>query len=483
MKLSRASPACGNCRSRRIKCNFLRPRCSQCARAGLECGGYRSRSELLFRDQTRSTIAKVHHEDSGVMHTHSPATCGDLPAKPTFHVDGLAQKVFTDNFPVFGEGCKSWMEGRAIQPSPSTISLTSVGLAALALVHKDPHMMDLARRKYHTAIGSLTTAIRHHGATGVEQSIAACFILSIFEVLTCDKSSVSNAWPKHILGATTFLGFICSDIAFPQSPVPEIIDICFNTVSDYPCRNSNSLLIIPESKALACLVSDITVPPFLLNLSDRFEHLNTITDDQRPLELAMHLFVIIGQLVNVHHSANRKMFTSSSIVAFATQSIQTLNGWADALPASWKYDRNIGKVYGTYSNVWYARIWNYYRLAHILANRILLDHLNFSSQDQSEKLIATISDISWDIYNTLPFLFDSERTTSASLPLSTTLFYITSIVQSLAKVTDQIALFEEWSIPASSVLGERFNLTRDIVIRNLRQEYGYGSQLEVVRAV
>ncbi|CAG8375507.1 unnamed protein product [Penicillium salamii] len=477
MKLSRASPACGNCRSRRIKCNFLRPRCSQCARAGLECGGYRSRSELLFRDQTKSTIAKVHPEDFKVIHTHNPAICGNLPAKPTFHVDGLAQKVFTDNFPVFGEGCKSWMEGRAIQPSSSTISLTSVGLAALALVHKDPHMMDLARRKYHTAIGSLTTAIRHHGAPGVEQSIAACFILSIFE------SSVSNAWPKHILGAATFLSFLCSEIGFPRSPVPEIIDICFSTVSDYPCRNSNSPLIIPESKALACLVSDIAVPSFLLNLSDRFEQLNTMTHDQRPLELAMHLFFIIGQLVNVRHSANRKIFTSSSIVAFATQSIQTLNSWADALPASWKYDRDLGKVYGTYSNVWYARIWNYYRLAHILANRILLDYLNFPSQDQCDKLSATILGISWDIYNTLPFLFDSERTTSASLPLSTTLFYITSIVQSLAKMTDKIALFEEWSIPASSVLGERFNLTREIVIRNLRQEYGYGSQSEVVRAV
>jgi len=102
--------------------------------------------------------------------------------KPTFKMEELAQKVFADNFPVLGEGCKSWMECRAESPSSVTISLTSVGLAALAVVHRDPKMMTMARRKYNAAIKALTTAIVHHGEAGVEQSIAASFILSIFEV-------------------------------------------------------------------------------------------------------------------------------------------------------------------------------------------------------------------------------------------------------------------------------------------------------------
>ncbi|CAG8010393.1 unnamed protein product [Penicillium olsonii] len=452
MTLSRASPACGNCRTRRIKCNFLRPRCSQCARAGLECGGYRSRSDLLFRDQTKAIIRKVEREGVDFLRPNNTTACGSPLVKPTFHVDELAQKVFADNFPVLGEGCRSWMESRAVQPSSSTISLTSVGLAALALIHKDPHMMDLARRKYHIAIKSLTAAIRHHGAPGVEQSIAACFILSIFEVLTCDKSSVSDAWPKHIIGAATFLGCLCSANEIPRSPVSEVVDICFNTT-------------------LACLVSNTLVPSFLLELSNTPEPPDTLEDDQRPLALAMHLFAIIGRLVNVHNSVDPNMLTPGQTINFVIHSTQALEDWAASLPSSWKHEENKDRVHGSHANVWFARIWTYYRLGRILANRIILNHLDiFSSPDQCDRLCAISSDMSRDIFDTFPFLFESERTSSASIPLSTTLFFMTSVLQSLSMIADRNIVFEEWSVPASKALGERFTLARDIVAQNLRQK-------------
>ena len=78
------------------------------------------------------------------------------------------------------------MDSGAERPSSATISLTSVGLAALAVVHKDPDMMDLARRKYNFAIRVLTKAINGEQDSGIEQYIAGSFILSIFEVLSPD---------------------------------------------------------------------------------------------------------------------------------------------------------------------------------------------------------------------------------------------------------------------------------------------------------
>lgn len=78
------------------------------------------------------------------------------------------------------------MDSRAENPSSATISLTSVGLAALAVVHKDPNMMNLARKKYNFAIRVLTKAIIGPQPSGIEQSIAGSFILSIFEVLCSD---------------------------------------------------------------------------------------------------------------------------------------------------------------------------------------------------------------------------------------------------------------------------------------------------------
>jgi hypothetical protein len=137
---------------------------------------------MLFQDQTKSTIRKFNA--TRVVTANKHANCWSLVAmKPTFNVEELAQKVFSDNFGILGDGCKHWMDSGAEYPSSATISLTSVGLAALAVVHKDPNMMDFARRKYTFAIRVLNKAIIAQQGSGIEQFIAGSFILSIFEVL------------------------------------------------------------------------------------------------------------------------------------------------------------------------------------------------------------------------------------------------------------------------------------------------------------
>jgi hypothetical protein len=51
------------------------------------------------------------------------------------------------------------------------------------------------------------------------------------QMITCDNPSASNAWQKHVLGAAAFLGYFCAGNGLPVSPVNEIVDICFITVS------------------------------------------------------------------------------------------------------------------------------------------------------------------------------------------------------------------------------------------------------------
>lgn len=63
-------------------------------------------------------------------------------------------------------------------------------------------------------------------------------------MMTCDKSSSYDAWPKHVIGAATFLGYLHSANGLPQSPVAEIVDVCFTTVSHSPSEHFYSLLII-----------------------------------------------------------------------------------------------------------------------------------------------------------------------------------------------------------------------------------------------
>ncbi|KAJ5839219.1 uncharacterized protein N7525_004407 [Penicillium rubens] len=456
MASARASPACGNCRSRRIKCNLLRPRCSQCARAGLDCTGYRSQSDLLFRDQTTSTIRRLHASSTRQTTVNKHTTCwSPVVTRTTFNVEELAQKVFSDNFAILGGECKKWMVSGAEHPSSVTVSLTSVGLAALAVVHKNPDMMDLARRKYNFAIRILTKATIGHHSGGIEQSVAGSFILSIFEVL----HSSSYAWQKHVHGAAAFLGYLCSTNGLPVSPVKEIIEICYTTT-------------------LACLISGKTVPQFLLELPGRFgASSNTPQDDEDPLLSAMRLFTILGTLVNSRVLANQSFSPPDQLVVLAIKSDQTLQNWATSLPASWAYHELPKGPQYIYQDVWYARMWNYFRLARILANRIIIDSCDMMVPAmlpsdifklQHAQSYAAITLLSQEIYSSLPFMFKLEQVPATSLPLSAALFFTATLLQSLLGLTDRDTLIHDWSSPASEVLGESFTFTKGIVMQNLR---------------
>lgn len=196
----------------------------------------------------------------------------------------------------------------------------------------------------------------------------------------------------------------------------------------------------------------------------------------------MRLFAIMGALVNLSNSVNHNELLPSQFVAFATQSDRALQDWANSLPSAWNYHKPTEKPYYVYQNAWFARIWNYFRLARILANRIILDNLGILLSPTLPGQVASADRLKWhydqsssasscllqDIYDTLPFMFDSEHTSAGSLPLSATLFFMTTILQSLLRVTDRTALFAEWSTPASEILGERFALMKDVVIQNLQ---------------
>ncbi|KAF4456934.1 hypothetical protein F53441_1058 [Fusarium austroafricanum] len=56
----KASQGCQNCRVRRIKCDKIKPECSQCIRVGKKCPGYRDQLSLMFRDESSKVIQKAH---------------------------------------------------------------------------------------------------------------------------------------------------------------------------------------------------------------------------------------------------------------------------------------------------------------------------------------------------------------------------------------------------------------------------------------
>lgn len=298
----------------------------------------------------------------------------------------------------------------------------------------------------------------------------------MLQMITCDRHSPSYAWQKHVHGAAAFLGYLCSTNGLPVSPVKEIIEICYTTVRWYVIRERN-VLTTRTFKTLACLISDKTVPHFLLELPGRFgASSNTSQADEGPLLSAMRLFAILGTLVNIRVLAKQNFSPPGQLVEMAIKSDQTLQNWAASLPASWTYQELPKGPQYVYQDVWYARMWNYYRLARILANRIIIDNCDIMSPAmlpddvfklQHAQSSAAIPLLSQEIYSSFPFMFKSEQVPVTSLPLSAALFFTTTLLQSLLGLTDRDTLIQVWSSPAFEVLGESFTFTKSIVMQNL----------------
>ncbi|KAL4748115.1 hypothetical protein BDW72DRAFT_181164 [Aspergillus terricola var. indicus] len=59
------SKGCGECRSRKIRCDQGRPSCAQCAKGNRACPGYRDELSLMFRDESQQVVRKARGGTSG----------------------------------------------------------------------------------------------------------------------------------------------------------------------------------------------------------------------------------------------------------------------------------------------------------------------------------------------------------------------------------------------------------------------------------
>ncbi|CAI7589233.1 unnamed protein product, partial [Penicillium glandicola] len=95
------SKGCGNCRSRKIRCDQARPACWECTRTNRECLGYRDELSMRFRDETASVVRKARSsQSSSAASTTSSSFRRRLPsqsARYTFPVSSSASSVATSS--------------------------------------------------------------------------------------------------------------------------------------------------------------------------------------------------------------------------------------------------------------------------------------------------------------------------------------------------------------------------------------------------
>ncbi|KAF4237451.1 hypothetical protein CNMCM6805_006949 [Aspergillus fumigatiaffinis] len=447
VSVSRGKLGCENCRSRRIKCNQLRPRCSQCARAGLQCSGYRTVLDLVFQDQT-ARIAQKYHGTDITLHgkdRHHNITFF-VPPMP---MEEIALQHYLDQFNITQGPSPLRAQER---PKIIVTSVISVGLAALAAAHRDPQLMQLARGKYATALRLLARAIH-----GPEQSPAAymatsSFNLSMFEMIMYDNRSDSYQWLKHIYGMTAVLS--SGGLAgMNRTQMTAVLQVCYTV-------------------AIACIISRQRVPSFLVDLVQSAEKANS----EPPVELFPLLCSLVDLYVQTNQSQSQKR---SHVTSKALEIVRSLQCWLARLPSPWTDPVNTVQSQREPDGCWIARVWIYYRLCRILAHIVIqsslaspLQSISWALGDvslaQSDSLSPVLCQMTSEIYDCIPSMLGSIYLRDKPSPyLSSNVFFLITILQALIKLTDKTSVVNNWSSRMCKLYGEDFGVMKELVMMRL----------------
>ncbi|KAL2869570.1 Zn(II)2Cys6 transcription factor domain-containing protein [Aspergillus lucknowensis] len=459
---ARGSPACENCRRRRIKCNQLRPRCSQCARAGISCSGYRTPIDLLFQDQTATVARKFRQENPGKQSKQAPASSQPPPhlasqpsltlVAPSLQVEEVAWKYYFTNFNITRMGSVAIPSPWLSQSRCGMGSVTSVGLAALATTRHDPHMMALARQKYSAALRYLARAVLDPAELTRGPTTTASFNLSMFEMIISDGPDASYQWLRHIHGTAALIRVVKFPVDGAIFAITGCLQVCFTI-------------------AIGCLISESSVPPYVVDLVKSFKRAEIYVDVCPIIEL----FTLLSSLVNLYIQAKQSKENSPRDFTASLADIDDdLVSWTKRLPPVWTGDPSAGSPLhagpnGIASKNWITRLWAYYRLCRVITHRIILDRIDQSPGKEDISLMV-ISRMSSEIYASVPTMlkksFDAGSGASP-LCLSSEVFFLITILQALLKVTDKQAVLDNWARPAIETVGEGFLPIELFVSRHL----------------
>ncbi|RAQ67592.1 hypothetical protein COH20_004485 [Aspergillus flavus] len=316
---------------------------------------------------------------------------------------------------------------------PATFSFTSVGLAALAIIHKDTHIMVLARRQYSSALNFLARAIEESKESVNGALIAASFNLSVFELIACDAPSTAHLWVKHIKGTIVLLNLL-------KLPLGGMVN------------EMEGLLHIGYTAALAYLISEQAVPTFILGLMQSCKAFAVGASLLPIIELFDILNSLIELYIRMKHSDGQGYV---QFIATAIQLDQSLLAWANNLSPAFTFDATVGGSFHPYVHGWPVKAWNYYWFCRALASRIVIDSLDVvfpsiqtthvkliaESKAQYNKSLSTLRQAPREISASISLMLG--RTGRRSLALSSDTSFLITILQSLSMLTDQRVLIND----------------------------------------
>ncbi|KAL4796718.1 hypothetical protein BDV19DRAFT_387910 [Aspergillus venezuelensis] len=430
------SKGCGNCRTRKIKCDQGRPACHQCTRTNRVCPGYREEWSLMLRDETRSTARKHSSKSPSAASTASSASLQcQTPPRSMSGFLGLSlgperyrASSGTTNSPINFEdtifdfdsasdpdeySISFWSSPLGTQPSPilsqeeaicfflqshaipGNSSISDALQYSLATSGTSP-----SQRAMRSCIAAVASAMlaRVRRDSSLQQKARQEYgstLALVNQALADGKEALSN----HTLGAVVLLSLYELVI----SRAPQGIDGWTSHI-----RGAAALL---EHRGLGQLQSETGVRLFLhlryqiiisclqrdVHVPDSLFEWNTALDRIPGVQnlAASKLILLIGKLSNLRADIHTQVVTNPQAILAKASAIEAdLIAWLASLPPEFTYtshtfiptDRAFQSSsyeihpytndYHIYPDMWALNSWNHYRCARILVSEIMLSSLH-----------------------------------------------------------------------------------------------------------
>ncbi|KAJ5151742.1 hypothetical protein N7492_010037 [Penicillium capsulatum] len=474
------SKGCGHCRSRKIRCDQLRPACSQCIRTHRECPGYRDQLSLMFRDENKSVLRKVSStgdadlskpkrsstrslRTASLKRTSNAITRGSLSGKSASNAAAssvpcansrdvdLLQVIAGDPWqippeihpsavPCQNQAISFYLQSNAIpgnfwwgdslvkilnEPGNACkqalqASMTAVASAMMCRVRKADSMQQLARKEYFSAITLLNSALSNPRESRTNQTLAAIILLAIYELITSSAAKDVEVWTNHIKGATAILEL--------------------RGIEQMSTETGRQLFMHLRSQIMiSCLQRDVRLPESIFQYSE-------FAKAVQPSDAYVHdIAIITGRLTCLRADIKAGLVMDpQEIISLASDIESELNAWHAALPSDVQFDivpipqddylfldrcRGLAPyddLYHLYPSTWAANVWNQYRCTRILLSEILLSQIRLESEalgwfsDEAhwrlQFLQDTIRGLSVDMCRAVPYLLCAHRDFSPDCP-------------------------------------------------------------------
>ncbi|KAJ5365711.1 hypothetical protein N7517_008597 [Penicillium concentricum] len=411
------SKGCGECRSRKIRCDQAQPACSQCTRAKRDCPGYRDQLSLMFRDESKSVVRKAiaasTYKNKRAERLPRTAIPEGNPVRselstlvdPDFDFNSDPQHIYLmrqlGNFPLeiqpsqeleaakyeaicyflrsnalpgsfwTSETMSNFLmqSGGPASQKAMQASVVATATAMLSRVRRLPSLRDVAHREYGSALRLLNAALVDIEEAKTNQTLGAVILLAIYEVITSRAPENIDSWTNHINGATALLDIRGPDQLKTNAGLRLFLHLRYQII-------------------VSCLQRDARVPESLLECTKLAIFL-------QPAEAHGNLLtMIIAKLSNLRSDIRTNTYENDREIISAASAIEAdLIAWLAALPPEFNYTTHVKSPfdftfqkrfrgispyddqYHVYPTQWVCTSWNQYRSARIIVSEIILSRV------------------------------------------------------------------------------------------------------------